>query len=76
MGKTHQNQKKPAQPKSKTNALATGKINTINRKKTPSTQNSTQTHLGLCYSAMGNRLKFQPRNPRWLAIQDSPIFSQ
>jgi hypothetical protein len=36
MGKAHQNQKKTAQPKSETNALATRKkINIINRKQTP-----------------------------------------
>jgi hypothetical protein len=38
MGKAHQNQRKTAQPKSETNAIATQKkINTINRKQTPET---------------------------------------
>jgi hypothetical protein len=41
MDRTHQNQKKPAQPKIETNALAIWKINTINRKQTPPVQSST-----------------------------------
>jgi hypothetical protein len=59
MGKAHQIQKKTAQPKSETNALATRKINTINRKQTPSIQSSTQTHMDLWNSAMGDSLQFQ-----------------
>jgi hypothetical protein len=38
MGKEHQNQKKAAQPKGETNALATRKINAINREQTPPIQ--------------------------------------
>jgi hypothetical protein len=34
MGKAHRNQKKTAQSKSEKNALATGKINTVNKKHT------------------------------------------
>jgi hypothetical protein len=53
-GKAHQNQKKPAQPKSETNALAPWKkISIINRKQIPPIQSSTQTHLDLRPSAMG-----------------------
>jgi hypothetical protein len=48
MNTAHQNQKKMAQPKSETNALATQKkINIISRKKTPPIQSSTQTHMDL-----------------------------
>jgi hypothetical protein len=47
MGKAHQNQKKTDQPKIETNALATRKINTIDRKQTPPIQSNTQTHPNL-----------------------------
>jgi hypothetical protein len=48
MGKAHQIKKKIAQPKSKTNALATQKkINIINRKQTPPIQSSIQTNMDL-----------------------------
>jgi hypothetical protein len=75
MGKAHKNQKKPAQPKSETNALTPWKINTINSKQTPPIQ-SSQTHLDLRNSAMGDSLSFQHRNPPALPIQDSPIHSE
>jgi hypothetical protein len=54
MGKAHQNEKKTAQPKCETNAPATRKINTINRKQTPPIQSSTQNHMDLWNSAMGD----------------------
>jgi hypothetical protein len=76
MGKAHQNEKKRVQPKSEINAQTTGKIIIINRKQTVPTQSSTQTHLGICYSAMGNSLKVQHRNPSRLPIQDSRIYSK
>jgi hypothetical protein len=42
------NQKKTAQPKSETNALATWEeIDTINIKQTPPIQSSTQTYMNL-----------------------------
>jgi hypothetical protein len=47
MGKEYQIEKKTAPPKSETNALATRKINTINRKQIPPTQSSTKTHMDL-----------------------------
>jgi hypothetical protein len=48
MVKAHQNQKKPSQPKTEINALATPeKINSINRKQIPPIQSSTQTHMDL-----------------------------
>jgi hypothetical protein len=48
MRKTHQSQKKPAQPKSETNGQATQKkINIINRKQIPPIQSSAHTHLDL-----------------------------
>jgi hypothetical protein len=72
MGKARQNKKKTAQPKSKTNALANRKINTINRKQT-SIQNSTQTHTDLWKS---ESLQFHHRNPPSLSIQNSPIHSE
>jgi hypothetical protein len=54
MGKAHQNQKKPAQPKGETKALATQKkINTINRKQTPPIQSSNEPHMDLWNSPMG-----------------------
>jgi hypothetical protein len=63
VGKAHQNQKKTAQPKSETKALATRKkSNTINRKQTP-IQSSSETHMDLWNSAMGDSLQFQHRNP-------------
>jgi hypothetical protein len=75
--KAHQNQKKTAQPKSEGNALATRKkVNTINRKQTPPIQSSTQTHMALWNSAMGDSRQFQHRNPPALSIQDSPIHSE
>jgi hypothetical protein len=52
MGEAYQNQKKTAQPKSETNALATRKINTISTKQTTPIQSSTQTHMDLWNSAM------------------------
>jgi hypothetical protein len=59
MGKAHQNKKKTAQPEGEINALATRKkINTINRNKTTPTQSSTQTHMDLWNSAMGDSLQF------------------
>jgi hypothetical protein len=68
MRKTHQNQKKTAQSKSETNALAARKLNAINRKQTPPVQSSTQTHMALWNSAMGDSLQFQQSssafNPR------------
>jgi hypothetical protein len=77
MDKAHQKKNKTAQPKSETNALATRKkINTINRKQTTPIQNSTQTHLDIWNSAMGDILQFQHRNPPALSIQDSPIHSE
>jgi hypothetical protein len=64
MGKAHQNQKKTAQPKSETNALATRKkIKNINRTQTPTIQSSTQTHMDLWNSAMADILQLQHRNP-------------
>jgi hypothetical protein len=59
MGKAHQIQKKTAQPKSETNELVTRKFNDINRKQTPPIQRSTQTHMDLRNSAMGDSLQFQ-----------------
>jgi hypothetical protein len=57
MGKAHQNQKKTAQPKSETNAVAARKdINTINGKQTP-----PQTHKDLWNSAIRDRLNFEHR---------------
>jgi hypothetical protein len=77
MDKAYQNQKKTAQPESETNELATRKkIHTINRKQTPPTQSSTQTHMDLWNSAMGDILQFQQRNPPALSLQDSPIHSE
>jgi hypothetical protein len=53
MGKAYQNQKKTAQPKCETNALASQmKINTTNRNQNP-LQSSTETHIDLWNSAMG-----------------------
>jgi hypothetical protein len=75
MGKAHQNQKNTAQPKSETNAEAT-KINTIIRKQTPPVQSSTQTHIDLWNSAMGDSLQFQHQNHPALSIQGSPIYSE
>jgi hypothetical protein len=76
MGKAHQNQKKTVQPKSETNALATRKkINTVNRKQTPPIQSSTQTHMDICNSAMGDSLQFQHRNLPATSIQDSLRYS-
>jgi hypothetical protein len=73
MGKAHQNQKKTAQPKRETNALATGKkINTINKKQTP----PIQSHMDLWNSAMGDSLQFKHRSPPALSIKDSPIHSE
>jgi hypothetical protein len=76
MGKAHQNQKKTTQPKDESNALATRKINTIDRKQTPTIQMSTQIHMDLWNPAMGDSLQFQHRNPPALSIQDSPIHSE
>jgi hypothetical protein len=77
MDKAHQNQKKISQPKRETNALATRKkINTINVKQTPPIQSSTQTHIDVRNSAMGDSLQFQHRNPSTLSIQDSLIHSE
>jgi hypothetical protein len=64
MGKAYQNEKKPDEPKSETNALATLKINSINRKQTSPIQSSTQTHMG----AMGDSLQFQHQNTPALSI--------
>jgi hypothetical protein len=75
MVKSHQNQKKTAQPKSEANALAIRKISTVNRKQTPPIGGSTQTHMDLWNSAMGDSLQFQYRNPPALSIQDFPIHS-
>jgi hypothetical protein len=47
MGKAHQNQEKPAQPKSETYALTTQEISIINRKQIPLIQSNTQTHMDL-----------------------------
>jgi hypothetical protein len=68
MGKAHQMQRKTAQPKNETNALATWKINVINREQTPPIQSRTQTHMNLWNSAMGDSLQFQHRNPPVLSI--------
>jgi hypothetical protein len=77
MDKAHQNQKKTAQPKSETNALAPWKkINTVNRKQTSPIQSSTQTHMDLWNSAMGDSLHFQHRNLLELSFQDSSIHSE
>jgi hypothetical protein len=74
MNKEHQTQKKTAQPKSGTNALATRKkINTIDRKETPPIQSRTQTH-GI--QLRGDSVQFQHRNIPALSIQDSPIHSE
>jgi hypothetical protein len=71
------NKKKTAKPKSETNKLATQKkINTINRKQTPPTQSTTQTHMDLWNRAMGYSLQFQHLNPPALSIQDSPFHSE
>jgi hypothetical protein len=43
----------------------------IKRKQTPPIQSSTQTHMDLWISAMGDRLQFQHQNPPALSIQDS-----
>jgi hypothetical protein len=75
MGKAHQIQKKTAQPKSESNALATWK-KIKNRKKTPPIQSSTQTHMDLWNSAMEDSLQFLHRNPPALSIQDSPKHSE
>jgi hypothetical protein len=76
MGKAHQNQKKTAQPKRETKALVTQKkLNSINSKQTPPIQRSTQIHVDLWNSAMGDRLQFQNRNPPAFSNQDSPIHS-
>jgi hypothetical protein len=40
------------------------KINTINSEQTPPTQSSTQTHVDIWNSAMGDSLQFQYKNPR------------
>jgi hypothetical protein len=69
MGKAHQNQNKPAQPKSETNSLVTQQFSIVSRKQTP-IQSSTQTNLDLRHSAMGKSLKFQHQNPPVLPIQD------
>jgi hypothetical protein len=69
MGKGHQNQKKTAQPKSETNALAIRKINTVNRKQTSRIQNSTEIYMDLWNSAMGDSLQA-------LSIQDSLLHSE
>jgi hypothetical protein len=76
MDKIYQIQKKTAQPKSETNALATRKINTIDRKQTPAIQSSIQTHLDLRNSTMGDSLQFHHGNPPSLSIQYSPIHSE
>jgi hypothetical protein len=76
MGTAHQNNKKTAQPISETNALATRRINTINRKQTPSIQSSSQTNMDLWNSALGDSLQFQHQNPLALSIQDSQIHSE
>jgi hypothetical protein len=69
MGRTYQIQKKTAQPKSETNALATQeKANTINRKQIIPIQSSTQTHMDLWNTAMGDNLQFQHRNRPVLSI--------
>jgi hypothetical protein len=76
MVKAHQTHKN-INLKSETIALATRKkINTINRKQTPSIQSSTHTHMDLWNSAMGDSLQFQHRNPPALSIKDSPIHSE
>jgi hypothetical protein len=74
MGKALQNQEKPAQPKSETNALAPWKISITNRKRIPPIQSSTDTHLHLWHSAMGERLKFQHRNSPALSILNAPWY--
>jgi hypothetical protein len=76
VGRAQQNQKKTAEPKSETNALAALQINTLNRKQTPSIQNSTETGNDVRNSAMGDSFKFQHRNPPERSNQDSPIPSE
>jgi hypothetical protein len=67
--------RKSTQPKSETNVLVTRKINTIDRKPTP-IQSSTQTHMDLRNSAMGDSLQFQHQNTPVLSIQDCLIHSE
>jgi hypothetical protein len=76
MGKVHRNRKKWGEPKSEINALAPRKINTNNRKQTPTIQSSNQTQFYLWHSAIGDSLKFQYRNNPTLSIQNSPIHSE
>jgi hypothetical protein len=72
MGRAHENQKK----KSETNALATQKkIHTVNRRQTP-IQSSTQTHMDLWISAMGDSHQFQHRNRSVFSVQYFPIHSE
>jgi hypothetical protein len=68
--------RKQTQLKSETNALATRKIKTIDIKETPPTEGSTQPHMDLRNSAMGDSLQFQHRNPPALSIQDALIHSE
>jgi hypothetical protein len=60
----------------KSNALATRKNNTVNRKQTPPIQSNTQTHMDLRPSAMGDSLYFQHRNPSALPVQDCLFHSE
>jgi hypothetical protein len=60
MDKAHQIQKKIAQPKIETNALAARKkINILDRKQTSPIQSSIQTHMDQWNSATGDSLQFQ-----------------
>jgi hypothetical protein len=73
MSKAQQNQKKTAQLKSETIAIASRrKINTVNRKKTP----PVKTHRDVFNSAIGDSLRNQHKNPPALSIQHSPIHSE
>jgi hypothetical protein len=76
MGKAYQTQKKIAQLKSETNALATRKMNAVSRKQTARMQSSTPTHMDLWNSGMKDSLQFQHRNPPELSIQDTPVHSE
>jgi hypothetical protein len=53
--KAHQNQKKTAQPTSETNALATRKINAINRKQTLPIESSNSNTYGLMEFSYGGQ---------------------
>jgi hypothetical protein len=53
-----------------------GRSTLSTKNQTPPIQSSTQTHMDLWNSAMGNSLQFQHRNPPAFSIQDSPINSE